>query len=201
VSLTDSPHDPRLYWPRYCEENVWHLCGALGEDVDEAFAVFVSSPGERVAVWCQRAGRGRDRVIAWDYHVVLLQRRGALWEFVDPDSTLSAVPGAPVPAAEYLDRSFRPLPRLYATLRPRFRLVPAADYRRHLCSDRSHMRTRSGRWHSPPPPWPCIGEGTNLMRFVDMRGAWLGEVLDLAGLSERLGLDEERVSEPGDRVR
>jgi hypothetical protein len=41
-------------------------------------------------------------------------------------------------------------------------------------------------WLSPPPPWPAIGEGTNLMRFIDMQADFLGEVLELEDLRDRI---------------
>ena len=173
--------DDPPYWPLYCEENVWHACGALDDAVREAYAVFVSNPVRAVAVWEQRAAP-QGQAILWDYHVVLLVRRAARWSVVDSDSRL----GRETPAVVWLQQSFPALPNTASQHRPSFRLVPADVYREALCSDRSHMRA-DGRWLGPPPPWPAIGVGTNLMRFVDMQAEFLGEVLLLEALRDRIG--------------
>ena len=171
--------EPR-YWPQYCEENVWHACGALDSDVLEAYAVFVSNPAHIVAVWEQRAAP-KGQPALWDYHVVLLMRRASGWSVADSDSRLGTETAADV----WLRQSFPPLPASASQYRPGFRLVGAAAYREALRSDRSHMRVGS-TWLSPPPPWPAIGEGTNLMRFIDMQADFLGEVLELEGLRARI---------------
>lgn len=53
-----------------------------------------------------------------------------------------------------------------------FRVVPAAVFLRHFASDRSHMWDDEGRWHQPPPPYPCIvapgGATHTLPRYLDM---------------------------------
>ena len=174
----------RHYWPCYCEENVWHACGELPPDVGEALVAFISNPSRLVAMWCQRSATSAGESVIWDYHVILLMRREAVWQVLDPDCALPV----PAPAERYLDFSFPPLPEQWAQQRPRFRLVPAADYRRELCSYRSHMRAPDGSWLSPPPPGPCIGQGTNLMRFIDTEADFLGEVCDLEGLRRRLAV-------------
>ena len=176
----------RYYWPGYCEESIWHLCGELRAAGDEALVAFVSNSLRHVAMWCQRTARADGEPVIWDYHVILMTRREAVWQVLDPNCTLPA----PTPAAHYLETSFPPLPKRWIPFRPQFRLLSAIDYRRELCSDRSHMRAPDGSWLSPPPSGPCIGRGTNLMRFVDMEADFLGQVCDLAGLRRRLGLAE-----------
>jgi hypothetical protein len=107
----------------------------------------------------------------------------APWEVWDLDTTL----GMPVPASDYLRRSFRP--GIPEELEPRFRVVDADLFARTFSSDRSHMRLPGGRWRKKPPPWPAIappGEPPNLLRFVDMASPFLGEVLDLRGMLARV---------------
>ncbi len=176
------------YWPYYCEENIWHLCGHLEPEVAEALAVVISSESRRVAVWHQRAAGHPDEPIVWDYHVILLERRESTWWARDPDSLLPA----PISATDYLRASFPPLPPGLSEHRPIFRLIDSAGYRGGLRSDRSHMRKADGGWQSPPPPTPCIGQhplpGSNLMDMVDMRSDFPGQVCDLSGLDRLLGL-------------
>ena len=162
--------EPR-YWPRYCEENVWHACDPSALAGTEACAVFASNADRTVALWEQRSAP-QGRPVVWDYHVFLSVRRTSGWIVIDPDCRLSGE----IPAALYIDCSFPELPEGLGSLRPRFRVVPAAAYHEALCTDRSHMRAH-GEWLSAPPPWPAIGSGTNLMRFVDMEDAFLGEIL------------------------
>jgi len=115
--------------------------------------------------------------VLWDYHVILLARFGEAWCVVDPDSRLPQ----PTRVIAYLDASFPRQQEIAPIHRPHFRLVAAAELRRSLRTDRSHMRRGDG-FAQPQPPWPCIGTGTNLMQFVDMQRAFLGEVVDLQGL-------------------
>ena len=170
-----------LHQPFYCEENAFHLCAhpALGERPRSA--VFVSGALGGFVMWHQRAARSATAPLYWDYHVIVLAEEP--WEVWDLDSTL----GFPVPAAEYVRRSFRPgLPPEFA---PIFRVVPAAVMRANLATDRSHMRGPDGRFERPPPPWPPISEpsrGSNLARFIDMDDAFVGEVLSLEALAERV---------------
>ena len=168
------------YWPFYCEENIWHLCGE--PRFADAQVVFISNPGRQVALWGQRAAGGPFEPVIWDYHVVLLASSNAGYEVWDPDTTL----GLPVPAGRYLDLTFIDIHHLPLSFAPRFRCLTVADYRRHLGSDRSHMRRPDGTYRSPPPPWDAPGEGSNLMRFVEMESEFLGEVCDLDGLRRRL---------------
>jgi hypothetical protein len=174
----------RQYWPYYCEENVWHAAASDVEAGRRAFAVFVSNPSGQVAMWQQRAAPEGEPLL-WDYHVVLLARHDAGWTVWDPDCRA----GDHLPARDWLARSFGEPPRAIARFAPCFRVVAAARYRETLRSDRSHMLRGKG-YRRPPPPWPAIGQdgepGTNLMRFVDMRGDGPGEVLDLATLRDRV---------------
>ena len=169
------------YWPFYCEENVWHLAARVGEGRG---AAFLSNRDREVALWGQRGAETPELPVVWDYHVILLAHAEGGWEVWDPESVL----GLPVDAGRYLDVTFLGSAFLPAGLRPSFRLVPASLYREVLASDRRHMRRDDGSYLHPPPPWPEIGEGSNVARFADMDADFLGEVVDLAGLRRRLGL-------------
>jgi len=169
------------YCRNYCEENVWHLCGDCVADRTPAFAVFISNADRAVAIWQQRAARSAGAPLVWDYHVILIARSDPDWRVYDVDSRLA--PG--VPAREYIETCFPVLPPVLAPHAPHFRVVEAARYRATLATDRSHMRLADGTWRSPPPAGPPIGEGTNLMRFVDTQEDFEGEVLDRAALLAR----------------
>jgi len=100
----------------------------------------------------------------------VLLSAGRLW---DLDTTL----GFGISPELWLAESF-----VSGPLEPRFRVIGAADYVASFASDRSHMIGADGRLLKPAPPWPPIGKGMNLMRFVDMVDPFLGEVTDLQGL-------------------
>jgi hypothetical protein len=160
------------YCPYFCEENVWHLCadpGAVAVPVEERRVVFISNARRQVVLHRQRAGGGGP--VVWDYHVVLLAG-GKIW---DLDTTL----GFGVDADRWLRESFPPVDADHA---PRFRVIDAPTYLKTFASDRSHMKGPDGRPLKPLPPWPPIGTGTNLMRFVDVQTPFVGEVLTLDGL-------------------
>jgi hypothetical protein len=178
VNDPDLPDTPHRYHPFYCEENAWWLCAdaALGGGPHEV--LFVLSRFGACPVAEQRAV-AEGALCWWDYHVVVMDASGRVW---DLDSRL----GYPVPAGQWLRRSFPFAERLPAALQPVFRRVPAARYRAEFASDRSHMRDADGGWLHPPPPWPPIGDGMRLSwyRGVDERGP--GELLSLEELQRHI---------------
>jgi len=171
---------PRRYHPLYCEENIWHLCGHPDVAGRSPAALFIRGAGEHVVMWGQRLAQRPGDPVVWDYHVVLLTR--GPWQIWDLDTRYSC----PLAAATYLTRSFKPRLTLRPDLVPWFRLVDAADLVRTFASDRSHMRAEDGSWRAPPPPWPPIGEGHTLGRYLDRSDDIAGEILDLPGLLARV---------------
>jgi hypothetical protein len=162
------------YHPFYCEENIWHLCDEVAGDGDRV--VFISNAVRYCSIWHMRIAQP-GQPVHWDYHVVLLHRGAGGWEIWDLDTTL----GLPVKASVYLEQSFRE-----SLVPPRFRLVDVTKFRETFSSDRSHMALQGGE-PKDPPSWPPITRGpNNLMRFIDMESAFLGEVLDLDGFRSRV---------------
>ncbi len=171
---------PRRYQPFYCEENVWHLARDPALAERERVVAFVSNARRLVPLWGQRAAPAPEQPVVWDYHVLLFAR-GAGWRVLDLDTTI----GWDVPLAEYFAATFRVVTGEYA---PRFRLIDAEDYVASLATDRSHMLDDAGGYRAPPPEWPAIGEGTNVMRFVDFEDDGVpGEVVDAVTLLRRFG--------------
>ena len=62
----------------YCEENVYKICQSLanteGGELTKAWAVFVSNKKRVVPLWRQKAGRDEEKLVIWDYHVILIYR-------------------------------------------------------------------------------------------------------------------------------
>jgi protein N-terminal glutamine amidohydrolase len=173
------------YWPFYCEENIWHLVTDPRVMGEPRWVVFVSNEVRRVAMWNQRAARSPDEPVVWDYHVVLLTRVENGWRVWDLDSVL----GLDVSLEAWLRGSFR-LAVTPRELKPTFRCIEANLFRRELASDRRHMRHPDGTLAAPEPPWPCIGTGHNLDRFVDVTDAEIGgELVDLDGLERRFSAE------------
>ena len=141
--------------------------------------IFLTSPGGLVPILEQRAAPP-GRLIAWDYHVVVSDAQGRVW---DLDSRLPL----PSPGLEWLARSFALAPRLPPRYAPRLRLVPAELYRRGFASDRSHMRDKKGRWRRPPPPWDPIGSGMTLPAYLSPEAPEPGLLVDLQGAADWLG--------------
>jgi protein N-terminal glutamine amidohydrolase len=193
-----SPAPSPAYAAFFCEENIWHLCAHPHAATAERRVLFISNAERRVVMWGQRVATDPERPILWDYHVVLLLRWGAgAWQVWDLDAR-----GSPLrPAREWLRDSFGGSELLPANFAPCFRMVEGDEYRRHLRSDRSHMRLADGTPLQPPPPWPeIVGEppacapvddGSNLERFIDTEDpGFLGELFDLAGLRRWLARAE-----------
>lgn len=179
--------------PYYCEENVWHLCADPRVTGEPRAVLVISNPSRTLAMAHQRAAPRPGVPVVWDYHVVLAARGPGPegWAIWDPDCTL----GMPVPLQVYLRASFgypEGLPEPYAA---RFRVIEAGLYCRTLATDRSHMLDEEGHYRVPPPPWPAIGEGSNLMRLIDMDDPFVGEVVELVELPqalERLATQQQR---------
>lgn len=181
--------DTPRYQSHYCEENIWHLCESFPEH--EAYVLIIAGEGEGVLFWNQHACEEPKHPIAWDYHVILIVNAG-IWLVYDFDSTLPC----PIELEDYLAGTFVDLPDEYAEFAPRFRLLPAAEYRSTLNTDRSHMRTEDGGWHAPPPEWPPIGEGSNLIQLTDMTLADPGEILTLDQLRSRFNQTKDSPCPP-----
>jgi len=145
-----------MYQPFWCEENIWQLTLDPTLGSGERHVVLISGITGHVACWQQRAAAVGEPVL-WDYHVVLAVRQDG-WTIWDLDTRLAC----PLAAMTWLDHTFPCLVGLPPVFSPRFLVVPAAGYRRDLFSDRQHMRTATGDWQHPPPPWPapCTGSVT-----------------------------------------
>jgi protein N-terminal glutamine amidohydrolase len=175
-----------FYTPLYCEENIWHFAQARGNErgqgQEQGAAVFISNGARTVACFNQKRCEAQDVPVVWDYHVVWLEtgpepQRAQIWDF---DSRLPFG----TPAEHYLDVTFPEVAPEYA---PMFRVVPRAVFLANLASDRRHMLLPDGTYAAPPPTWPCIGVGSTLERFIDMRAEGEGTVLALAALRQRVG--------------
>ena len=154
------------YIPLFCEENIWQLASTLleqGRPLQEVDVVVLSNPQGHVAIRSQKAVPEGEYMV-WDYHVILVDRgAGQVYDF---DSRL------PFPArlSEYLSATLPDVARVLPEFIPEFRVVPAADYLAHFCSDRGHMKGVVPE--SEFPEWPAIRcEGLNrpvpLARYRD----------------------------------
>ena len=140
----------------------------------------------QVPIFRQRAGRGIDGAVVWDYHVIAVQKSRACSAIVwDLDSTMAF--GCPFD--KYAQDALRlcdphitlpPFPRMY-------RVIHGPQFLKYFASDRSHMmigscvseaQSRNGlakrtpEYQSPPPVYPCIvaenGATNTLPRYLDM---------------------------------
>jgi protein N-terminal glutamine amidohydrolase len=172
-----APADLR-YHPYFCEENAWWLCAEPALGAGPHRVLFVLGRAGFCPVAAQRAAPP-GQLCWWDYHVVVLDGSGRIW---DLDTRL----GLPVPALTWLDGSFPLLVRLPADVQPLFRVIPAADYRASFASDRSHMRSPTGGWLHPPPPWPPIGVEMRLQDYRSTAPGGPGELVDWRALRAEL---------------
>uniref|UniRef100_A0A1B0ES12 Protein N-terminal glutamine amidohydrolase n=1 Tax=Glossina morsitans morsitans TaxID=37546 RepID=A0A1B0ES12_GLOMM len=138
----------------YCEENVWKLCEQVKktriDELNKCYAVFVSNEGRTVPLWRQKAGRGDDQVVIWDYHVFFMHNPSPNRCLVfDLDTTLPF----PTYFHKYVTETFRS----DLALRPEHhRVISAETYLMEFSSDRRHMRRPDGSWIKPPPSYPPI---------------------------------------------
>jgi protein N-terminal glutamine amidohydrolase len=158
-------HSVHKYTAFYCEENIWHLAKARMN----GSALFISNRERAVACFMQKRAGNAFVPMIWDYHVVWLEGTGTsatIWDF---DSTLPLG----TEARAYFEATFRPVQSVHA---PTFRRIPRDEFVATFRSDRRHMRRADGSLAAPEPPWPCIGEGSNLDDFISMNGDGPGKV-------------------------
>ncbi len=149
----------------------------------ERLVALITGESGRFAMWHQRPADSPEAPLLWDYHVVLLAQDHG-WQAWDFECDL----GMPLAVLPWFEACFPRQEQVHPGYRPRFRVMAAADYISTLRSDRSHMRDENGAFLKPPPSWAPPGGGldSNLVQFVDPQAAFIGEVLDLAALRQRL---------------
>ncbi|KAK7506032.1 hypothetical protein BaRGS_00002754 [Batillaria attramentaria] len=160
------------YTSCYCEENVWKLCEHVKlkdpAELNRCYVVFISNKKRQVPLWHQRASKRPDRLVIWDYHVVLIYLHQDLGFLVyDLDTELDF----PCPFKSYFAQTIGEEKTLKPEFRRYFRVIRGEEYLREFASDRSHMTKEDGGWMSPPPPYPCIQTPTcqnNIQDFISM---------------------------------
>ncbi|KAI8645368.1 N-terminal glutamine amidase-domain-containing protein [Parasitella parasitica] len=127
------------YTSCYCEENIYMLCLEITkkkpELLDDFSVIFISNNNRSVPLWQQKAGRGDEHVVLWDYHVVLYLKQDSESLIYDFDSLLPF----PSPADFYALETFKPNLLVKDEFKHSFRFIPAKTYLDYFSSDRSHM--------------------------------------------------------------
>lgn len=168
----------------YCEENVWKLCEQVKKthpsELPKCYAVFVSNERRTVPLWRQKAGRGDEKLVIWDYHVFFMHNPSPNRCLVfDLDTTLPF----PTYFHKYVTETFRSDYALTPEHHRFFRVIPAEKYLAEFSSDRRHMRRPDGSWIKPPPSYSPIQTAASthsLDDFICMKpGRGPGAVYDL----------------------
>ncbi|CAO1371188.1 unnamed protein product [Diamesa serratosioi] len=168
----------------YCEENVWKLCEQVKKqhpnELSKSYAVFVSNERRTVPLWRQKAGRGEDKLVVWDYHVFFMHNPSPNRCLVfDLDTTLPF----PTYFHKYVTETFRTDYAVSEEHHRFFRVIPAEEFLAQFSSDRRHMRRPDGTWIKPPPTYEPIQTMSNAHRlddFICMKpGKGPGKVYDL----------------------
>ncbi|KAL8624670.1 hypothetical protein ACOMHN_038216 [Nucella lapillus] len=170
-----------VYTCCYCEENVWKLCEHMKNhheaEVRNCFVVFISNTDKRIPVWYQRSSKRPDRLIIWDYHVVVVYKDPERSWVYDFDTELPF----PCRLDKYNALAIRDDCILKPEFRRSFRVVTGEEYLKTFASDRSHMVKEDGTWMADPPAYPCISTPEcqdNLQEFLSMeQNTGIGTVL------------------------
>jgi len=176
----------------YCEENVYKICQTMAdtnpEELIKCWVVFVSNKKRVVPLWRQKAGKDEEKLVIWDYHVVLLYRPDDRTLVYDLDSELPF----PTYFHKYVTETFRTDAILNPEYHRLFRIVPAQSFLQNFASDRRHMRKEDGSWLKPPPNYPPISTSVsthNLDEFISMEPGESGEVLSLTEFVKKFHLN------------
>jgi protein N-terminal glutamine amidohydrolase len=171
------------YTPFYCEENIWQLCQNPRFAELETKVVFISNRNNSCILWGQKAGKGVEGLVLWDYHVLLLCKEET-WKVWDLDTNFDL----PAGFSFYVRSTFKlEEVKLADEFAPIFKVIDTQEFVRTFSSDRSHMRKPDGTWNATPPEWPIIGDGKepNLMQLIDMENKSIGEVMELAEFTNK----------------
>ncbi len=165
------------YTPFYCEENIWHLCQSPRFAELDTKVVFITNKTNSCILWGQKAGKGVEGLVQWDYHVFLLCKE-RVWQVWDLDTNFEV----PSDLSYYLRATFKTdQVKLAVDFAPVFRVIDTKEFVRTFSSDRSHMKKPDGTWLAAPPQWPSIGNGTepNLLQLINVEDKSIGEVMNL----------------------
>jgi len=171
------------YTPFYCEENIWHLGQNPRFAELETKIVFISNKTNSCILWGQKAGKGVDGLVLWDYHVILLCKERE-WQVWDLDTNFEI----PSELSYYLRKTFKTDEvKLAVDYAPVFRVIDTKEFVRTFSSDRSHMKKPDGTWIASPPEWPVVGEGkeSNLISLINVEDKSIGEVMSLSEFTDR----------------
>lgn len=125
-----------------------------------------------VPLWRQRAGRDEEKLVIWDYHVILIYKPDERCLVFDLDSDLPF----PTYFHKYVTETFRTDAILNPEYHRFFRVIPASLFLQTFASDRRHMKKPDGSWMKPPPPYPCIMPPRNILNFPAMIFANRGSI-------------------------
>ena len=162
-----------VYTSCYCEENVYQICKNVAngnaQSSKESYAVFISSPKRVVPIWKQKACKDPGSYVAWDYHVIFIQKDSQTEQFYVYD--LDTVLPFPTTFKDYFEASFLPVQTCppHINIHQWFRIVSAKHFVKSFASDRHHMLNSDGlSYQMPPPEYPCISTANsthNLDKF------------------------------------
>jgi len=180
----------------YCEENVYKICQSMSDsdsdsELTKCSVVFVSNKKRVVPLWRQKAGRDEEKLVIWDYHVILIYRPDDRTLVYDLDSELPF----PTYFHKYVTETFRTDAILNPEYHRQFRVVPAKLFLHNFASDRRHMRKEDGSWLKPPPNYPPITSSQsssphNLEEYISMEAeTGLGDVLSLTEFVKKFHLN------------
>lgn len=170
--------DNLKYTKNYCEENIWHLCQSNDLIGLKKYILIISNEIRTCPFWYQKASDSIDKLIWWDYHVVLLVKKNH-WMMYDFDTILDF----PTKVDDYLSATFKFKSNFEDKYLPKYKVIEDSIYIFDFFSDRKHMLDKNGKWISEPPKWPIIENSKKLK---------LRELLDftIASKQEIFSLDE-----------
>ncbi len=141
--------DTSQYTPFFCEENIWKVTNSINcNNLDKFNVLFLTNPKRKIALFNQKIVP-LGEITLWDYHVILHDTvENIIYDF---DTRLKFNSNF----SDYFLNTFPEQKQLPEEFRTFIRIIPAAQYKEHLHSDRSHM-IKNGVQLADFPKWPAI---------------------------------------------